>query len=172
MLNTKEFKELKSLVGRRLRKKDADRLDILLNQQGVDLLGAGCGRIAYSVKVHGYEQVVLKFIGDPYDNHKDNLTGRAQNRHEIWIYKNFGHLKYVPRFFDWDSKHFRWIEMELLQKSRKSDRPMMDAVRKFVQKVNDIREDEVNPVIRPDHWGINRYGTPKLIDMGAAKHAW
>ena len=132
------------------------------------MLGQGCGRRALLVVVRGFKPVVFKYA---HINTMGlvSLNGRAQNRHEVECYQEYGDHRYVPRFHDWDRKTWRWVEVEYLETTFPQDLiPLKKDITSFVRG-RDLRLDECR---REDHWGLDWRGNPKLLDMGAAKRAY
>jgi len=128
-------------------------------------IGVGCGRRVYKVLIKGCEPFVLKVAKDM---RTDRLDGRSQNEVEIKTYEKSCHLasnlqKYVPRIFDWDTKKFTWVEVELL--ATPSDQVLWPSkyIRKqLCQELNMVSFE----LERQDHWGLNSRGVPKMLDMG------
>lgn len=138
-----------------------------LLRQSIMFLDEGCARRVFRVEVQGYEPFALK-VAYAYDMTNDDYSGHAQNLNEVQTYQRCLNARaksvrrYVPRIFDWDTTSYAWVEVELL-------RPCGDTVPVGWRDINRISK-QLNlldfEIDRPDQWGYNTRGEPKLMDMG------
>lgn len=188
-LSDSELRVLRKHAGRsdNSRATAGDVQDILMQ---CDLLGEGCGRIAYLINHRDRGTYVFKFANCSshesimYD--RDELDGLAQTLNEVEIYKQYHRewAMFVPTIFDW-ARDGRWIEMEYLtnvnqhefanvhgfackelQADKWWNRPALSdsKFRSF------IRESKLSPyeLGRLDHWGRSSIDINmiKIRDMG------
>lgn len=163
-ISQKQYAELKQLVQSGVWKNSDVRLASILSR--CKYLGMGCGRTTYEVHVADFEPVAFKFASR-YSPNGFFGDGVVQNKNEVDVYRKFGDHEFVPRFFDWDDVGFTWIEVELLTRIQPRYIPRYNLVCKFAR----LTGLAVYELERDDHWGRDRAGRPKVIDMGISEEA-
>lgn len=129
--------------------------DIISNY--TKLLGRGCSRCAYLVRLEDYVPFVLKVEWYP----DKSRWGSCQNENEVKVWNRNDH-KFLPEIYDYDTKtgQYTWLEMEYLTKAKKI--PNSDEIWQFAMSLRLNMSD----LFCQSHWGLNSNKEMKVIDFG------